>query len=566
MAVAWDEPFSSYNSNTVFGDAATNHNIRYATNSQFNYFDGTPELQKDPSFGSYEKISDDPLVVKYTIADGVTWSDGTAVDAADLLLNWASLSGALNTPGFEPTRSADPTTGELAPEIPGDVVYFDSGFEPTAGLRLVSALPTVSDDRKSITMTWDSPSADWELAFSDAGLPAHVLAAKSLGIEDPQRAKDAVISAILTDNAASLEKLATFWNTGFNFTEMPSDRSLVVSNGPYRITDLVPNQYVTLTANENYGGAHKPKFATVTVRFIADPMAAIQALQTGEVQVIAPPATAGVAELLATLDMEVLEGFTSAYEHIDLQFDQSRSGHFNNPLIREAFLKVVPRQEIVENLIEPIQGSATTRDSLVFLPGAEGYDDSIAANGSEDFAGIDVAGATALLAEAGVTNPEVCVLFSSTNAVRVAAFQLIQQSAALAGFAVTDCSTPDMAAVLGTPGAYDAALFGWRSTGPGVTGSELAAFTSDGSNNLSYYSNARVDRIADNLLTESDPLERIEQGKRLDKILLDDFYGVTIFQYPSVTAFDPAEVANVSSSALPPTVFWNIWEWSPASD
>ncbi len=95
-------------------------------------------MVQDTSFGSYEKVSDDPLVVKYTIADGVKWSDGTAVDAADLLLNWVSLSGAENTPDFDSTEFTDPDTGEFTDDFPTDVVFFDSGADPTTGLGLVS--------------------------------------------------------------------------------------------------------------------------------------------------------------------------------------------------------------------------------------------------------------------------------------------------------------------------------------------------------------------------------------------------------------------------------------------
>ena len=95
MSVAWNQPFYSYNGNTSFGNATANNNIIYSTNSGFNYYNDVPELVQDTSFGSYELVSEDPLIVKYTIADGVKWSDGTAVDAADLLLNWAALSGAL---------------------------------------------------------------------------------------------------------------------------------------------------------------------------------------------------------------------------------------------------------------------------------------------------------------------------------------------------------------------------------------------------------------------------------------------------------------------------------------
>jgi peptide/nickel transport system substrate-binding protein len=565
LSVAWNQPFYSYNGNTSFGNATANNNITYATLGGFNYYDDTPALVKDTSFGSYELVSEDPLVVKYTIADGVKWSDGTAVDAADLLLQWAALSRALDTPDFDASEFTDPDTGEFTDDFPTDVVYFDSGADPSVGLGLVSQTPEVSDDKKSITMTYDEPFVDWELQLASP-LPAHVVAKNALGIEDNQEAKDAIFDAIENKDEAALASISSFWNSGFNFTEMPDNPELVLSSGPYVITDFVADQYVTLTANTEYTGDNQPAVEEITVRFITDPLAAVQALQNGEVQVISPQATADVAEALAGLDVTVIGGYEGTYEHIDLQFDQSKSGHFNNPLIREAFMKVIPRQEIVDKLIKPLQEDAEVRNSQIFLPGAEGYDDSVAENGSDAYAEVDIEGAKALLAEAGVANPEVCMLFSSTNPRRANEFLLIQQSGALAGFNVTDCSSPDWGGLLGTPGAYDASLFGWQSTSLGVTNGPPPTYTTAGINNLNFYSNPEMDELTAALGKEFDTDKQIEIEKQIDKLLWDDFYGVTIFQFPAVTAFDQTKIANISPSTLAPTIFWNIWDWEPVTE
>jgi peptide/nickel transport system substrate-binding protein len=420
----------------------------------------------------------------------------------------------------------------------------------------------MSDDKKSITMTYDEPFVDWELQLA-APLPAHVVAKNALGIDDNQAAKDALIKAIQDDDETALASISSFWNSGFNFTEMPDDLDLVVSNGPYTISDFVADQYVTLTANENYVGDHLPDVEEITVRFITDPLAAVQALQNGEVQVISPQATADVATALAALDVEVIGGYEGTYEHIDLQFDQSKSGTFNNPLLREAFMKIIPRQEIVDKLIVPLQEDAQVRNSQVFLPGADGYDEAVAANGSDAYAEVDIEGATALIAEAGVTNPEVCMLFSSTNPRRANEFALIQESGAKAGFNVTDCSSPDWGGLLGTPGAYDASLFGWQSTSLGVTNGPPPNYNSTGINNLSFYNNPEMDELTDALGKEFDLDKQKEILIQIDSLLWADFYGVTIFQFPAVTAYDPAKISNISPSTLAPTIFWNIWEWSP---
>ena len=46
LSVAWNQPFYSNNGETSFGNSTANNNITYATNSQFNFYDDTPELQR----------------------------------------------------------------------------------------------------------------------------------------------------------------------------------------------------------------------------------------------------------------------------------------------------------------------------------------------------------------------------------------------------------------------------------------------------------------------------------------------------------------------------------------
>src|SRR5918993_1601127 len=151
ITAAWNQAFYSYNSNTSFGNATANNNINYLTLDGFNYYNNTPELVKNESFGSYELVSEDPLTVTYSINEGVNWSDGTPIDAADLMLYWAAESRALDTPDFDPAEFTDPDTGEFTEDFPTDAVYFDSGATATSGLGLVSETPEIGEDGRSVT-------------------------------------------------------------------------------------------------------------------------------------------------------------------------------------------------------------------------------------------------------------------------------------------------------------------------------------------------------------------------------------------------------------------------------
>jgi len=560
ITVAASQSFYSYNPKTSYGNSTANSSIVAATNSQFNHYDDVPKLVNDPSFGSYQVLSHDPFTVKYTIRSGVTWSDGTPVDAADLLLAWAANSGSLNTKGFDASKYVDQNTGKFTSSFPKNVVYFD-GFSGN-GLQLVTKTPKIGDDGRSLTLSYDKYFVDWRLVFG-VGLPAHVVAGKALGITSHQKAKDALVKAITSDNTSQLAKISRFWNTGFNFTSMPRDHELVVGTGPYTLTALVAGDHATLTANPHYVGDHQPRFEKVTIKFISDPLAEVRALTSGEVDVIAPQAGADVVRALdAAKGVTVRPGFDGAYEHLDLQFANGRSNVFANQLVREAFLKVVPREQILDQLITPLQKDARLRSSQVFLPGSDGYAHAVKVNGSSAYARVDVSGARALLAKASVVDPQVCILFDPSNPRRVTEFGLIQKSAALAGFVVTDCSSPDWRALLGAPGAYDAALYALRPSTLSITGSAAIFGSGATATNHSFYADAKVDSLLGQLESSTDEATQKELLTKLDTQVWADAYGVPLYQFPTVTAFR-SSVSGVSASPLPPGVLWNLWAWKP---
>lgn len=64
-------------------------------------------------------------------------------------------------------------------------------------------------------------------------------------------------------------------------------KTQAVGSGPYVVKDFKPNDMITLEENPTYWGA-KPKTPTIVVRYYADDNAAVNALRSGEVQVLAP--------------------------------------------------------------------------------------------------------------------------------------------------------------------------------------------------------------------------------------------------------------------------------------
>lgn len=566
--VGWNEPFRSTNNLTANGNATANANIIYLMTSFFNYYNDELELVQNEDFGSYEVLSEDPLTVKYTVNEGVQWSDGTAVDAADMILFWGAQNDNFDT--VDPSEVETDEEGNSS--VAAGEVYFDSS---SPNMTAIPEFPEIGDDGRSVTFVYDQPRSDWEVGMNQpAPVAAHVVAKLALGVEDPDEGKQAIEDAFKNNDATALAKIADTWTNAFNFTSLPDDPDLYLSYGPYIISDYVEGQYLTLVRNENFGGwGPEPKVDSITVRYSEDPLASVTALQNGEVDIIQPQSSVDVLTTLDGIDgVSYVTAPEGTYEHVDLTFDNG--GPFDPATyggdaekarkVREAFLKTIPRQEIIDKLITPLQADATTRDSQLFVPGSAAYDEVVKTNGSDAWAEVDIEGAKALLAEAGVTTPvDVRFLYGKSNVRRANEFQLIQASAQQAGFNVIDNGDDAWGSLLGN-GSYDASLFGWQSTNTFILNGQ-ANFITGGQNNYQGYSNSEVDALWDQVAVNTDPDKEIELGSQIEQKLNEDAFGVTLFQFPGVVA-NRDVLQGVSTTTVSPTIFWNYWDWEISAD
>ena len=606
VRVAWNDPLLSFNSQSARGNATANNNPMYlmggiGQGGGFTYYDADLNYINNDAFGTCTVESLDPLTVTYTINEGVTWSDGTPIDAADLILAWGAQSGVFNDTGTVitddgTTAEADAEGNPVVVDAAGTVVPFAEAFDEegallpgltyreaagvtfdsaSESLALVTQMPEISEDGRSVTATWDSFYVDYQTAGIFTGVPAHVTAQQALGIEDPAEAKQALIDAFANNDRAALKSISDFWNTGFDATSLPDDPSLYLSAGPYVLTSYDELSQMTFEINPLYTWGPTPKVATIVYRIIGDPTAAVQALQNEEIDIIQPQATADILtqlEALADRGVEVATGNTGTYEHVDLVFNNG--GPFDPATyggdaakakaVSQAFLKTIPRQDIVDRLIKPLNPDAILRDSFTTVVGAPTYDALVAENGSAEYAEVDIEGAQALLDEAGVTGEiPVRFLFAANNPRRQNEYELIRDSAAQVGFQVIDGNSPTWGQDRENPDLYDASLFGWQSTSVDVAGTN-ANFVTDGQNNPQGYSSPVVDDLYQQLQASSDPDEQQDLLLQIEQNLWGDAFGVTIFQHPGVTAWNSTYVSNVSDIPLAPTVFWNFWEWEAA--
>ena len=368
LTVGWNQPFYSLNSNTSSGNNVTNANIVYLTSSTFNYYDKELKLVPDTSFGTYSKTSDSPLTVKETLSDKAVWSDGQPVVNADSILAYGAISGLFNTvTDPKQIEKLYDANGNLKPNSASQV-YFDAS---SPAWNLIKEFPTGDANGKDLTYKFSTPYADWEQSLLNPGLPAHIIGKLALGISDPTKANQAVVDAFKNKDAAALSKISNVWNSSFNFDSMPSNKDLLVSDGPYMITDLKSKQYVQLGLNPKYAGDHKPSISQLIVTFNEDGGSQLTDLQNGKVAIIEPQATADLLKnAQQSSNATVLSGNEATYEHIDLTmnnkgpFDPATYGGDATKAkdVREAFLLLIPRQEIVTKLVVPLNPNAKVRN------------------------------------------------------------------------------------------------------------------------------------------------------------------------------------------------------------
>lgn len=530
--VEWE----AYNGDTSATNSTYNAVVNGRLQEGFWYWGTDGTVYPNEDFGSYEQTSEDPLTIEYTISDEAVWEDGTPITSNDFLLSWAS---------------SNPES------IFGDEPAFDP-VSDTFGVYVPDGLDT-EPDSKTFTVVYPEPYPDWELVVS-AALPSHVVAEQA-GLEPAELAQ-----AILDGDAEALAPAAEFWNTGWIFgdKQLP-DPALVPSSGPYSLDGATWNspEYLTLVPNESYYGT-PPATERLTFRFAA-PETHVQALENGDINIIEPQATVDTVTQIEALgeDFTLLRGDTLTWEHLDFNFaEDSPFADANGGLAaREAFAMCVPRQQIIDNLISPINPEAEIMNLREVFPFQETYQEVLDAAYDGRFDEVDIEGASAKLEEAGLETPvEVRIGYSAPNQRRTDQVTAIKSSCDQAGFNIVDAGDPEFFAAGGSleTGDWEIALFAWAGSGQIASGQPI--YSTDGGQNFGGFSNEEVDAAWNALAASNDPAVHLEQQKVIEKLLWDNLYGIPIFAHPGLVAHESA-IDNVLKNATQTGTAWNAEQW-----
>ncbi|NEE00510.1 ABC transporter family substrate-binding protein [Phytoactinopolyspora halotolerans] len=531
-----ESEWSGYNSDTPSTYSTYNNVINSRMSQSFWYWGTDGSFCEDTDFGTIEVLEEEPLTVQYTINDEVSWSDGTPVTAADFILEWGSESPTMVNADGEPLFDHVSGTdyGEYAPDGPqGD---------PTG---------------KQFTVTFETTYADWNLLVGKM-YPAHVVAEQAgMSIEE-------LSQAILDGDTEAVEPAAEFWNTGWlspNPGELP-DPELVPVTGPYRLKEggWEGGQYITLEAYDEYWGP-APGTQEIVFRFAAADTH-VQALQNGDLNAIEPQATVDTLAQLEGLAPDITtETYpTLIWEHLDFNFMEG-SPFADDLALREAFAMCVPRQQIVDSLITPIDPEAVVMNAREVFPFHDEYDEVVEAAYDGRYDQPDLEGAEAKIAESGAETPiDVRIGYSAPNPRRTDEVSLIKASCDEVGFNIIDVGSEDFFQPGGTQesGDYEVALFAWSGSGQIASGQNI--YATGQPQNYGEYSNEEVDAEWQTLATSADPEVHLEQTKKIEKLLWDDLFGIPLFAHPGVVGYD-STLQNVRPMSAQDGLVWNEEQW-----
>jgi ABC-type transport system substrate-binding protein len=532
----FEQEFDAYNGNTAENNASKNNIVLQRVLTGFWYFNKEGEVEPNTEFGSYEKTSDDPLTVEYSINPKAKWSDGTPIDCDDILLFWAANSGKV-----------------------GKDLFSTSG---TTGVELIE-VPDCEAGDKDFTFVYYEPFADWEGQGGPGAadiLPAHVVE-KQGGLTEQE-----FIDAVKNQDAKALAKAAKFYNSGW-IMEPGSllDESLIPSSGPYKLSKWDAGQSITLTANDKYWG-DPPAVKTVVIRFIVQDEQ-VQALQNNEVNIIEPQTNPDLLnQLEAAQGVKVETGDQYLYDHLDFNFNKNNP--FSDRKLREAFAKCVPRQLIIDNLIKPEKPDAEPMDVRNVAPFDPRYEAVVEAADMEAYSKPDIAGAKALLAETGNEGMEVKIGYNTPNPRRTQVVELIADSCGKAGFKVVDAGGEDFFEASGdlANNRFDVALFGWAGSslvsGWASTFTTPTACTPSGKgNNNGCYSNPEVDKLIKELNATLDKDEQARLIGEVERILWEDLATIPLYSQPALSAWTET-LTNIQPNPSQASITWNMDEWS----
>ncbi|WP_418745576.1 ABC transporter substrate-binding protein [Frisingicoccus sp.] len=441
--------------------------------------------QLQPGQAESWETSEDGLTWTFHLRDGLKWSDGSDLTAKDFEYSWK--------------RVCDPeVAAPYAETVLGMVKGYDTAIKAKEEGGDIEALAVTAQDDKTLVVELSNPCTYF------GSLAAF-----------------ATLSPV---QQATVEANGDAWATS---------AETYISNGPFHITEWVPNSHITMSKNPYYWNADAIKLDKLTFALIEDSNAAYSAYQSGELLMIKDVPTEEIPSLEGNEDYYVDPIIGTYYVSLNLNKEP-----FNIKEVRQALSLAIDRDYVAETLM---QGTYTAATSFMG-PGwvdTDGSDFQSNANNGEPYMDnsdfeANVEKAKQLLADAGYPNgegiPQLTYSTNDTGYHKVVA-EYLQQAWAEIGI---DLKVETVEWASFTPmrrnGDYEISRNGWVGDYTDPSNMIELLYSTNG-NNDGKYNNPEFDAAIDESRSTIDPEARSAALHKAEDIMMEDMACLPIAYY-----------------------------------
>ncbi len=417
---------------------------------------------------------------------------------------------------------------------PGNDILDRRGYTLIAGGKLSD----ISGDGKEFTFEFTQPYAPWQRLFS-VGQP--VLKAAALGGSD----------------------FNTALNDGIGF-----------ASGPFKLASWTKGDSAVLVRNEAYWGEHKSYLDSVTFKFLASAELMSQALAAGTVDVvyeITEPQVATSLREIPGVDVQITAG--PIWEHIDFN---TRDPLLQLTEVREAVVRAIDREQIVDATIRPIDGDAVVLQNIFYMNNQAGYVENW------DTYVRDTTKVDELLTNAGFTKgPDgiysrgdvrltLTLLTTEGNPLRAKTGEVLAGQLADAGIELVIEAVPTATLLDRVANCeYQVAMFAYQADPDPSTANAIYrddSITCPGENqnidgqNSTAYSDREVTELLNRTDAQLDPDLRVRLYQEVDKLIAQDIPTLPLYQRSTVLAYISA-LREVKGNATLQGPTWNLGDW-----
>ncbi|HEX9099196.1 MAG TPA: peptide ABC transporter substrate-binding protein [Candidatus Dormibacteraeota bacterium] len=289
----------------------------------------------------------------------------------------------------------------------------------------------------------------------------------------------------------------------------------LVTNGPFRITEMVPNVHLTVVPNPHYWGA-KPRLTAITFDVVNDGAVALARYKNGELDEIdVQPAQAAEVAGSAQLNPDLVKTPALSVFWIVFRIDQAP---VSNVKVRQAIAAAIDRDALIAQIFAGQGLPAQT-----FIPkGMRGYAPDLGS--SQQF---DVARARATFAASGVTAKDMsAVKFTydqSSDFSKATAKFVHDQLKTNLGVDITleAIDTNTLSSRLDTGDFQISGPLGWMADYPDPA-DWFGIFLTTNSNNFAFYQNKQYDSFVRTAGSDVQSDRRAQEYKQAQSLLVND--------------------------------------------